>query len=372
VEQLAKNGTELRGAIEKQAALAKDKDGEAEAQTQGTGEKRELVAQLRSKVERLDQASRALTETLETKRQVIHRTEVALGREEAEHEHIVERLKEQFGLTPEEAEARQSETINEVEITKRADQLRRKIRALGPVNPGADEEFERLKAREDTLDEQKADLEQSREDLLTIIAEIDEETKSVFLDAFNRVAVEFDDLFKRLFAGGETKLTLTQPDNVLETGVDVIVKPPGKKQQHLLLLSGGERAMTALALLLAMLRVRPTPFCVMDEIDAPLDAMNTGRFVKLLEEFSEQSQFIIITHNPRTMEAADALYGVTMSEPGVSRTLSVELSEAQAEAEKWQDSGKARGRKSEDEEEQTALDLDFRAQRREEATPAPE
>jgi chromosome segregation protein len=173
------------------------------------------------------------------------------------------------------------------------------------------------------------------------------------------VSVEFDDLFKRLFGGGETKLVLTQPDNVLETGVDVIVKPPGKKQQHLLLLSGGERAMTALALLLAMLRVRPTPFCVMDEIDAPLDAMNTGRFVKMLEEFVERTQFIIITHNPRTMEAANTLYGVTMQEPGVSKLLSVELAQAQREAEQWQRAKGGRARRPGTEEGQASLDLEF-------------
>lgn len=367
VEQLVRSAEELRAEIEQQTATATERDREAATTTQGTSETRELVAQLRSKAERLDQAGDALNETLESKRQVIHRTEVSLGREEAELEHIVERLKDQFAMTPEEAEERQEETINEVEITKRAEKLRRQIRALGPVNPGADEEFERLRAREDTLDEQKQDLEQGREDLLTIIAEIDDETKQVFIDAFNRVAVEFDDLFKRLFGGGETKLTLTQPDNVLETGVDVIVKPPGKKQQHLLLLSGGERAMTALALLLAMLRVRPTPFCVMDEIDAPLDAMNTGRFVKLLEEFSERSQFILITHNPRTMEAADALYGVTIQEAGVSKVLSVELADAQRDAEEWQKAGKGRSRKASTPDEQASLELDFSAKREAEA-----
>jgi len=358
VEQLGQMAASLGEEIERQSVVAEEKTREAETNGAAAREKRELVLQLRARADRLDQALRALQETADSKRELIHRAEVALGREEAEIGHIVERLRDQFGLSPEEAEAKQSETINETEVTRRAEELRRRIRALGPVNPGADEEYERLKAREETLDDQKRDLEQSREDLLKIIAEIDEETESVFLDAFQRVSVEFDDLFKRLFGGGETKLVLTQPDNVLETGVDVIVKPPGKKQQHLLLLSGGERAMTALALLLAMLRVRPSPFCVMDEIDAPLDAMNTGRFVKLLEEFVERTQFVIITHNPRTMEAANTLYGVTMQEAGVSKIISVELAEAQREAEQWQRAKGGRARRP-GPEEQTSLDLEF-------------
>jgi len=366
VEQLNRATAELQAEIERSSQEARRKSEEGEASTRASEEQRERVAQLRAKLDRLDQAAAALLETLQSKRDIIHRTEVQLEREEAELEHIVGSLKGQFGMAPEEAEANQQETINETEVTRRAAELRRSIRALGPVNPGADEEYERLKAREDTLEEQKQDLEQSREDLLKIIAEIDEETKSAFLDAFQRVSVEFDDLFKRLFGGGETRLSLTSPENVLETGVDVIVKPPGKKQQHLLLLSGGERAMTALALLLAMLRVRPTPFCVMDEIDAPLDAMNTGRFVKVLEEFAAQSQFIIITHNPRTMEAADRLYGVTMQDPGVSKIISVELADAQREAEKWQQRRGPRGRRAEVGEEQAALDLDFSAPPREE------
>jgi chromosome segregation protein len=364
-EELEQSEAALGGAIEEQTGVAEHKSQEAEANAAAAVERREFVTQLRARAERLEQAMRALDETAEQKKELIHRAEVSLGREEAEMQHIVERLRDQFGLAPEEAEARQAETINESEVTRRAEELRRKIRALGPVNPGADEEYDRLRAREDTLDEQKRDLEQSREDLLKIIGEIDEQTKSVFLDAFQRVSVEFDDLFKRLFGGGETKLVLTQPDNVLETGVDVIVKPPGKKQQHLLLLSGGERAMTALALLLAMLRVRPTPFCVMDEIDAPLDAMNTGRFVKLLEEFVDRTQFIIITHNPRTMESANTLYGVTMREAGVSTILSVELAQAQREAEQWQRAKGGRTRRAVP-EEQTSLELEFRP------APAPE
>jgi chromosome segregation protein len=368
-EQLEVSAAGLQAAITERTAEAEQKGAEAEAISRDSGEQRELVSQLRAKLERLDQAGAGLGETLQQKREVIHRTEVQLGREETELEHIVAALKDQFGMSPDQAEASQEETINETEVTRRANELRRAIRALGPVNPGADEEYERLKAREDTLEEQRADLEQSREDLLKIIAEIDEETKNAFLDAFQRVSVEFDDLFKRLFGGGETRLSLTHPENVLETGVDVIVKPPGKKQQHLLLLSGGERAMTALALLLAMLRVRPTPFCVMDEIDAPLDAMNTGRFVKVLEEFAQRSQFLIITHNPRTMEAADRLYGVTMQDPGVSKVISVELADAQREAERWQQKKPGRGRRTEA-DEQASLELDFAAPVKEGAAPS--
>lgn len=366
VEQLAHLMNELKTEIERRSREAQEKATEAETETKACEAQRDLVAQLRGRLERLEQAAAALTETLQEKREAIHRTEIQLEREQAELDHIVIVLRDQFGMSPEEAERSRADPINEGEVTRRASELRRAIRALGPVNPGAEEEYERLKAREETLAEQRQDLEQSREDLLKIIAQIDEETRSVFLDTFQKVSVAFDDLFKRLFGGGETRLSLTNPDNILETGVDVIVKPPGKKQQNLLLLSGGERAMTALALLLAMLRVRPAPFCVMDEIDAPLDAINTGRFVKVLEDFTQKTQFLIITHNPRTMEAADRLYGVTTETPGVSKIITVELADAQRQAERWRQHRSVRGRRHDASEEQASLDLDFRAQPAEE------
>jgi chromosome segregation protein len=214
--------------------------------------------------------------------------------------------------------------------------LRRQIRALGAVNPDAVEQYAQSSERFEFLTAQRADLESARTQLETAIAEIDGASRETFLKAFREIAVAFDVMFKKLFGGGNTDLRLTDPNDVLETGIDIIVQPPGKKQQNLLLLSGGERALTAAAMLFALLTVRPSPFCVLDEVDAPLDETNVGRFTQTLREFAGKTQFILVTHNRNTMEQADMLYGVTMQERGVSKLLSCTLDDpvvAQVEAE---------------------------------------
>jgi chromosome segregation protein len=214
--------------------------------------------------------------------------------------------------------------------------LRRQIRALGAINPDAPEQFAEARERYDFLSSQKADLESAREQLEEAIREIDAASRDTFLTAFHEIAAAFDETFKKLFGGGATELRLTDPGDVLETGIDIIVQPPGKKQQNLLLLSGGERALTAAAMLFALLRVRPSPFCVLDEVDAPLDESNVGRFSSMLRDFAGQTQFIVVTHNRGTMEQADTLYGVTMEDRGVSKVLSCTLADpvvAQVQAE---------------------------------------
>jgi chromosome segregation protein len=214
--------------------------------------------------------------------------------------------------------------------------FRRQIRALGAVNPDAVEQFAETQERFEFLTSQRADLDSAREQLEAAIRDIDAASRDTFMRAFEEIAAAFDLMFKKLFGGGATELRLTDPADVLETGIDIIVQPPGKKQQNLLLLSGGERALTASAMLFALLKVKPSPFCVMDEVDAPLDESNVGRFSNLLREFSARTQFIVVTHNRGTMEAADTLYGVTMEERGVSKVLSCSLADpvvAQVEAE---------------------------------------
>ena len=203
--------------------------------------------------------------------------------------------------------------------------LRRELRLLGDVNPAAIAEYDEVRARHEFLLTQAADLEESRAKILAAIQEIDEGTRGVFLETFQAVGAAFETIWTRLFGGGKTELVLTTPNDILETGVDILVQPPGKKQQNLALLSGGERALTAAALLFAFLYVKPSPFCVLDEVDAPLDGANVERFADLLREFGLKTQIIVITHNPTTMEAAPVWYGVTMSQPGISRVLGMSV-----------------------------------------------
>lgn len=220
----------------------------------------------------------------------------------------------------------------EAEISR----LRRQIRALGAINPDAPEQYAEARERYDFLTGQKADLEQAREQLEQVIREVDAASRETFMEAFKEIAAAFDEMFKKLFGGGTTELRMTDPDDVLETGIDIIVQPPGKKQQNLLLLSGGERALTASAMLFALLKVRPSPFCVLDEVDAPLDEGNVGRFSSTLRDFAGKTQFIVVTHNRGTMEEADTIYGVTMEERGISKVLSCTLADpvvAQVQAE---------------------------------------
>jgi len=204
-------------------------------------------------------------------------------------------------------------------------QLRAQIRRLGAVNPEAPEEYSSLLQRYTFLTEQVADLEQASRSLRAIISELDEIMQADFMQTFRAVNAQFRQFFSALFGGGSARLVLTEPDNLSITGVDIIAQPPGKRQQSLALLSGGERALTAAALIFAILKVSPTPFCFLDEVDAMLDEANVGRFREALKSLSGQTQFIVITHNRGTVEAADTIYGITMGEDGTSRSISLRL-----------------------------------------------
>ena len=267
----------------------------------------------------------AIKETIQRRADVtknLHDVELRLARLEVQAAQAAERLQEEYNIGREDALARPDEQSVDKNTAIEVGRLRREIRAMGQVNTGAVVEYERLTERFDFLTEQKGDLEKGRESLLATISEIDDSTRGVFMETFEAVRVEFDRLFQRLFEGGTTKLILTDPDDILETGIDIIAQPPGKKPQTLSLLSGGERALTATALLFAFLAVKPSPFVLLDEVDAPLDGANVEKFTNLIKEFSERSQFLLITHNPVTMEAAPTWYGVTMKEAGVSSILS--------------------------------------------------
>jgi chromosome segregation protein len=257
----------------------------------------------------------------------LHRSELRATQIEGELGYVRRNLWDDHRLEPEAALAQHTPLPDRAAAQARAEELEAAVAEMGLVNLGAVEEYERVGERLRFLTAQRADLEQARDDIHRAIAELDATSRGKFMEAFEALAREFDAIFQRLFDGGSTELVICDPENVLESGIDIHVQLPGKRPQNLLLLSGGERALTALALLLAMLKVRPSPFVILDEIDAPLDATNVGKYTGVLKEFAERSQFIVITHNPGTMEAADALHGVTMDRPGVSKLVSVRLTD---------------------------------------------
>ena len=222
-----------------------------------------------------------------------------------------------------------SDKYREEEEKEKAGELQRRVKALGNVNLSALEEYTDLKERYDFLVTQKSDLEDAKSQLEEAMERIDQISKEKFLDTFYQISENFKQIFPLLFNGGKADITLVmeEGEDILEAGIDVNVKPPGKRLQNIDLLSGGEKALSAIALLFSIFKVKPAPFCVLDEIDAPLDDANIARFIHMLSEFTETTQFIIVSHNKYTMEMADALYGVTMDEPGVSKIVSVQFKE---------------------------------------------
>ncbi len=224
-----------------------------------------------------------------------------------------------------EAAEEQSETINWNRIEEIVADLTERIEAMGPVNLDAIQEYDELEQRQIFLEKQNADLINSKAGLHAVIAKINRTTKELFADTFAKIRENFQVMFGELFGGGRANLMLIDESDPLESGIEIIAKPPGKQLQSISLLSGGERTMTAVSLLFAIYMVKPSPFCVLDEMDAPLDESNISRFIKILDRFVDQSQFVVITHNKRTISRADVLYGVTMEEHGVSKLVSVKF-----------------------------------------------
>lgn len=209
-------------------------------------------------------------------------------------------------------------------------EYRDKVEKMGSVNLVAMEEYDREEERLTFHQEQERDISESIVSTQKAIEEIDSRSARLFRETFNAINTNFQEMFHYLFGGGQCELRLVDDENLMESGVDIVASPPGKKQQNILLLSGGEKALTALALLLAIFKYRPSPFCILDEVDAPLDESNIDRFVALIRTMSQQTQYILITHNKRTMEIANSIYGVTMEDPGLSKVISVQLKEAEA------------------------------------------
>ncbi len=211
------------------------------------------------------------------------------------------------------------------DIQSNIENLKRMIQELGPINNLAIEEYKELQKRYDYYIEQRGDIEKAREDIIAVIDDINKTSVEMFIDTFQKIKLNFSKIFQQLFNGGDATVELTDENNVLECGIDIMARPPGKKLKHLNLLSGGERSLTAIALLYATYMVRPSPFCFLDEIDAALDEENIGRFIRMLQQFATKTQFIIITHSKKTMSIAESIYGVTMEEPGVSKLVSLRM-----------------------------------------------
>jgi len=238
-----------------------------------------------------------------------------------------ERLNVEFRIQLEDIldEARITELTAE-ELQEKADRMKKRLENLGEVNPTAIEAFTEMKKRYDFILEQKNDLTTAKDSLLLTIQEVEATANQKFLDTFNQVRDNFQKVFKSLFTeDDQCDLILDNPENLAESGIDVIAKPKGKRPTSLTQLSGGERTLTATALLFAIYLIKPAPFCILDEVDAPLDDANVGKFTNMIREFSENSQFIIVTHNKTTMSTVDVIYGVTMQEPGVSKLVSVDF-----------------------------------------------
>lgn len=312
---------ELDGSIE---AKRKEKQAITERISRARGQRLNVQEETEDRERELREKKRVQKQRAD----MLKAEEVKLTRLDVELDNRLNMLREEYELSFEAAKANYPLTVEASEARKQVKLIKRAIDDLGTVNLGAIEEYERVSDRVRFLTEQKEDLQRAKQDLQHVIAEMDEEVVKRFEETFTDVREHFQSIFKELFGGGRADLRLSDPDDLLHTGVDVVAQPPGKKLQHLALLSGGERALTAITLLFAILKVRPVPFCVLDEVEAALDEANVGRFAQYLKTFSMETQFVIVTHRRGTMEEADVLYGVTMQrQSGISDLVSVRLEE---------------------------------------------
>lgn len=323
-EQLETERQELETALAQQeeAQLVKQ-----QKLTQLKAERERISAWLTAEEEELRQQVQAVEKIKEQ----IHQEEINMARWETEWENGAKRLNEDFSLTWEEGQKFRPEQ-SRAALTQLLQDLKQQIEAMGPVNHAAIEEYPKTLERYEFLCAQRDDLVEARKKLHILINDLDLTMSEKFKEGFAAVDTAFRQVFAELFDGGHAELRLDNPENLLETGVEIIAQPPGKKPQHLSLLSGGERALTAIALLFALLKVKPSPFCILDEIEASLDDANVQRFAEYVRKLSHATQFLVISHRKGTMEAADTLYGITMEESGVSKLLTVQLDEDKPES----------------------------------------
>ncbi len=316
-EELAKTIEELKQAIEK-----------VKEEVVNSGDKAEELKQRRidtnKELEETEKTIENQFEVIQNLKMQVTKADVKLANTEQDLTDIVNDLWNEYEITPNNAEGYQKPE-NVQETQKRVNQIHSKIKELGSVNVDAIEEYKKTKERYETMSTQKKDLEETMEKLHNIIDEMTETMKTQFTKRFQEINKNFDEVFKELFGGGKAELVLEDSENILECGIEINAQPTGKTLKNMLLLSGGERALTAIALLFAILKINPAPFCILDEIEAALDDVNVYRYAEFLKKFSKKTQFLTITHRKGSMEAANTVYGVTMEENGVSKLLSINL-----------------------------------------------
>jgi chromosome segregation protein len=339
---------EEAAAIEGETAALVQQSEEVQGQLEGLRAEKTRIEALQKQLEQEWETARTrVTQTedyLRLGRQALgdlreerSRVEIERARNDSDRQHLRETCLAEVNAHPEDLLAQETIFLTGEELAAAENnyrEMKARIEAMGPVNMMALEEYNECEQRFNFLTRERDDLLKSIEDTQQAIRELDEISREKFETAFAAINHNFADAFHAIFGGGTGEMRLTEPDSSGDAGIDVVAQPPGKRLQNVLLLSGGEKAMTALALLIAIFRYQPSPFCILDEVDAPLDEANVGRFTRLVTEMSTQTQFIIVTHNRRTMEMGSVLYGVTMQEPGVSKLVSVRWEEAAAPAAK--------------------------------------
>ena len=324
ITELAENNKNLENKIEKLNKQIIDFEKEAANSSTKVEELKNERVQKNEKLSKIELEINEQNEKIEDIRNQISKLELKKSKIDLEQNQIINKMWEEYELTPNNVGEIQK-IENPQEVQKQVNSLRNQIRDIGSVDIDSIKRYQETKERYDFLSEQRLDLENAMAKLRKVIDEMTETMKVQFTEKFKIINKNFGEVFKELFGGGKAELILSDSTNVLESGIEIEVQPPGKKLQNMTLLSGGERAFTAIAILFAILKINPAPFCVLDEIEAALDDVNVFRFAEYLRKFAEETQFLVITHRKGTMEAADTVYGITMEEKGISKLLSMKL-----------------------------------------------
>jgi chromosome segregation protein len=329
VDEMERRGEELRGELQECEHLLSESLRDRDLVTGEVAVADDRVRDVRNEIDGRELGLKERRRERDMLREALSEVEVARARTDADLDHLARECHQAVGRTAAEAAASltgEDRVRERAALETQVQELREKLDRMGPVNVLAVEQAQELEEREQFLTAQRQDLLDSIAEMDRAIKNIDRTSRARFREAFQVINQHFGEVFKQLFGGGTAGLSLIDEEDLLESGIDVMAQPPGKRLQNVMLLSGGEKALTAIALLFAIFQYKPSPFCILDEVDAPLDDANIGRFVRMLEGLKDQTQFVLITHSRKTMEIADQLYGVTMEEPGVSKLVSVRFS----------------------------------------------